>query len=330
MAGQPHRTRDLTDPITRAPPITRLLIGEVDMTAPSGRAIVVGVDGSPDAHRAAAWAAALASRTRAPLRVVHALPEPLYLMTDVAVMGQGPAIARHRAVGEKVLDEASTEMRLRFPELDVHTDLVPGPTAPALAAAGATARMIVLGAGIPSGVGASAAGSTAIELARHGTCPITVCRQQSETLPDRRPVVVGIDDGDSSAAAVFSAFEFAHLFEAPVIAAHAWSPRHAAGNVTIPFLVDRDAPEESEHDVLAAHLVQVRERYPGVAVTEVVEPTAPARLILDRATDAQLVVIGSQGHGRLAGAILGSVSQHLLHHSPCPIMIHRARHHANT
>ncbi|MFD9666944.1 universal stress protein [Rhodococcus sp. NPDC059968] len=299
------------------------------MNTPAGPVVVVGVDGSPAARRAAVWAAALASRTGAPLRVVHALPEALYLMTDAAVMGQGPAIAQHRAAGEKVLDDASTEVRLRFPELDVHTDLAPGPTAPALAAAGATARMIVLGADIPSGVGVSAAGSTAIALARHGTCPITVCRQQSEMLPDRRPVVVGIDDSDSSAAAVFSAFEFAHLFGAPVVAVHAWSPRHAAGNVTIPFLVDRDALEDSEHDVLAAHLSGVRERYPGVAVTEVVEPTTPARLILDRATAAQLVVVGSHGHGRLAGAILGSVSHHLLHHSPCPIMIHRARHHSN-
>ncbi|MGW4340816.1 universal stress protein [Rhodococcus koreensis] len=299
------------------------------MYAPPGRAVVVGIDGSPAARRAAVWAAALASRTGAPLRVVHALPEALYLMTDVAVMGQGPAIAQHRTAGEKVLDEASTEVRLRFPELDVHTDLVPGPTAPALAAAGATARMIVLGADAPSGVGAPAAGSTAIALARHGTCPITVCRQQFEMLPDRRAVVVGIDDSDSSTAAVFSAFEFAHLFGAPVIAAHAWSPRYAAGNVTIPFLVDRDALEESEHAVMAAHLAGARERYPGVAVTEVVEPTTPARLILDRAISAQLVVVGSHGHGRLAGEILGSVSHHLLHHSPCPIMIHRARHHSN-
>ncbi|WP_257890775.1 universal stress protein [Rhodococcus sp. USK10] len=99
--------------------------------------------------------------------------------------------------------------------------------------------------------------------------------------------------------------------------------------MTIPLLVDRDALQKSELDVLAAHLVEMRERYPGVAVTEVVEPTTPARLILDQAMDAQLVVVGSHGHGRLAGAILGSVSQHLLRHSPCPIMIHRAPHHSN-
>lgn len=185
------------------------------MNASAGRAVLVGVDGSSAARRAAVWAAAFASRTEAPLRRVHVLPEALYLMTDAAVMGQGPAIAQHRAAGQRFLDDASTEARLGFPGVDVHTELVPGPTAPALAAAGATSGMIVLGAGTPSGVGALAAGSTAIALARHARCPITLCRRQSEMLPDRRPVVVGIGDGDSSAAAVLSAFDFAHLFGAP-------------------------------------------------------------------------------------------------------------------
>lgn len=124
------------------------------MNASAGRAVLVGVDGSSAARRAAVWAAAFASRTEAPLRRVHVLPEALYLMTDAAVMGQGPAIAQHRAAGQRFLDDASTEARLGFPGVDVHTGLVPGPTAPALAAAGATSGMIVLGAGTPSGVGA--------------------------------------------------------------------------------------------------------------------------------------------------------------------------------
>ncbi|RZL74635.1 MAG: universal stress protein [Rhodococcus sp. (in: high G+C Gram-positive bacteria)] len=314
---------ELLDDVSRGGRRTRVPTGGLDMNTPAGRVVVVGVDGSPAAHAAAVWAAALAARTRTPLRVVHALPEPLYLMTEVAVMGQGPAIAQHRKAGANILGEASAAVRLRFPNLEVHTDLVPGPTAPALAVWGATAKMIVLGAGEPRAVGALAA---AIALAGRVTCPVTVCRGQPWMLPDRRPVVVGVDPTGSSAAAVLSAFEFAHLFEAPVIAAHAWSPRHAAGNVTIPFLVDWDALAESTRAVLAAQLAEATRRYPDVAVTEVVEPIPPARLITDRATNAQLVVVGSHGRGRLAGTILGSVSRHLLHHGPCPIMIHRARH----
>ncbi|UZG60166.1 universal stress protein [Rhodococcus opacus] len=131
------------------------------MNTPSGRVVVVGVDGSPAARAAAVWAAALAARTGEPLQVVHALPEPLYLIADVAVMGQGPAIAQPRRAGANILGEASAAVRLRFPNLDVHTDLVAGPTAPALAVWGATARMIVLGTGKPRGVGSLAAGSTA-------------------------------------------------------------------------------------------------------------------------------------------------------------------------
>ncbi|EID78250.1 MULTISPECIES: universal stress protein [Rhodococcus] len=302
---------------------------EIGVNASSGQTMVVGVDGSPAARGAAVWASALASCTGTPLRLVHALPEPLYRVSDVTAMGQAPAIAQARKVGEMMLGEATTAVRLRFPDLDVRTDLVPGPTAPALTACGAAATMIVVGADDPRGVGALATGSTAIHLVKHSTCPITVWRGQPGTLPDHRPVVVGVDPSGSSAAAVLSAFEFAHLCHTPVIAVYGWSTRHSAGDVTIPLLVDWEALDESERAVLAAQLAEAKRRYPDVAVTAVVEPKNPAQLITDQAADAQLVVVGSHGRGRFTGAILGSVSQHLLHHSPGPIMIHRGAHHGN-
>ncbi|QSE87300.1 universal stress protein (plasmid) [Rhodococcus pseudokoreensis] len=293
------------------------------MNTRSSREIVVGVDGSPACRGAAVWAAALASRTAAPLWVVHALPKSLDSMTAVAVMGQGPAMAQHRTAGEMILEETSAAVRLRFPDLDVRTDLIPGPTVRTLAASSATARMIVVGGAEPRGWGMLATGSTAIELVRHSTCPVTVWRGQSGMLPDRRPVVVGVDGSVSSAAAVIDAFEFARLFNAPVTAVYGWATRHSAGDVTVPLLVDWDALRESESGLLTGWLAEAKQRYPGVAVAEVVEPRNPAHLITGRATDAQLVVVGSHGRGRLAAAVLGSVSQYLLHHSRCPTMIHR-------
>jgi nucleotide-binding universal stress UspA family protein len=38
-----------------------------------------------------------------------------------------------------------------------------------------------------------------------------------------------------------------------------------------------------------------------------------------------LVVIGSHGSGFLKQAVLGSVSQHVLHHAPCPVLVVRER-----
>lgn len=51
----------------------------------------------------------------------------------------------------------------------------------------------------------------------------------------------------------------------------------------------------------------------------------PAEEIIALATDqrADLIVIGSRGHGRLAGLLLGSVAQKVLAHASCPVLIVR-------
>ncbi len=39
---------------------------------------------------------------------------------------------------------------------------------------------------------------------------------------------------------------------------------------------------------------------------------------------ADVLVVGSRGHGRLRRALLGSISSHVAHNAPCPVMIVRA------
>jgi nucleotide-binding universal stress UspA family protein len=47
----------------------------------------------------------------------------------------------------------------------------------------------------------------------------------------------------------------------------------------------------------------------------------PSDVLLRAAADADLLVVGSRGHGRLADALLGSVSQNCSHHASCPVLI---------
>jgi nucleotide-binding universal stress UspA family protein len=57
--------------------------------------------------------------------------------------------------------------------------------------------------------------------------------------------------------------------------------------------------------------------------SKAVEDTAP-RALLREAEGADLLVVGSRGHGGFAGLLLGSVSQQCAAHGPCPVVIVRS------
>jgi len=58
-------------------------------------------------------------------------------------------------------------------------------------------------------------------------------------------------------------------------------------------------------------------------IAEVVREGDPAQVLIDQADGADLLVVGSRGHGGFAEALLGSVSQHCVHHARCPVVILR-------
>ncbi len=64
------------------------------------------------------------------------------------------------------------------------------------------------------------------------------------------------------------------------------------------------------------------ERPPVEVTTEVVEGHV-AQVLVDRARGADMLVVGSRGHGGLAGAFLGSVSFSCAAHAPCPVVVVR-------
>ena len=49
----------------------------------------------------------------------------------------------------------------------------------------------------------------------------------------------------------------------------------------------------------------------------------PARILLHQAEDADLLVVGSRGHGELSGMLLGSVGLHCVSHATCPVVVVR-------
>ncbi len=53
----------------------------------------------------------------------------------------------------------------------------------------------------------------------------------------------------------------------------------------------------------------------------------PAQVLIDAAEGADLLVVGSRGHGGFTGALLGSVGTHCVHHARCPVVVIRGHVH---
>ena len=135
-------------------------------------------------------------------------------------------------------------------------------------------------------------------------------------------VVVGIDGSPGAERALdFAAAEAAQR-GLPLRVVCAWEPR-AGTYVGEAFAPTADGFVEAEHhadEVLRAALERLAA---GAAIeTEALAIEGhPATVLIEQSQDAVLLVVGSRGHGTAASLLLGSVSQKLAHHAPCPLVI---------
>lgn len=291
-----------------------------------GQPIVVGVDGSDSARYAALWAADEAAARHLPLRLVHAV-----LTSPLAYTG-GPAIPQSYfdavgSDGRRQLVEAEKAIRNAHPELTVEVDLQVADPVPTLLAESDHARLVVLGSRGLGGFTGIIVGSTALALVAHAHCPVAVIRERAAGDVDRTggPVVVGVDGSPASESAVAMAFDEASVRGADLVAVHTWIefPSDRAYAYAHQFFDDWATLETREREVLAERLAGWQEKYPDVAVRRVVTRDPPVRGLLDQAADAQLLVVGSRGHGGIVGMALGSTSQALIYHATCPLLIVR-------
>jgi nucleotide-binding universal stress UspA family protein len=132
-----------------------------------------------------------------------------------------------------------------------------------------------------------------------------------------RRIVVGVDGSANSRLALQRAAEEATAHNASLDVVMAWSLLdQMTGSHFDPHFGELEARAQLEH-VIHEELGDD----PLPPVTMRIENDLPARAILAAAEGAWLVVVGSRGRGAVKGLVLGSVSQHVVRHCRCPVLV---------
>jgi nucleotide-binding universal stress UspA family protein len=136
-------------------------------------------------------------------------------------------------------------------------------------------------------------------------------------------IVAGVDGSGSSIRALQWAARQANLSGSSLEVITTWEwPMNYGWAVPIPPEFD---PRSTAQTLLDEAVADVRQAYPGLDVRTTIVEGHPAPVLIDASRTADLLVVGSRGHGEFAGMLLGSVSEHCVTNAHCPVVVMRGR-----
>jgi nucleotide-binding universal stress UspA family protein len=137
-----------------------------------------------------------------------------------------------------------------------------------------------------------------------------------------RSIMVGVDGSECGEEALTWARRYAEEVGGELTAVTAWHyPPMPIGPGVVPP-IDYE-PEETARTLLARAIGRAEEDAP-LHIEQVVAEGNAAAVLIDKSRDADLLVVGTRGHGGFTGMLLGSVSAHCVHHAHCPVVVVRS------
>ena len=133
-------------------------------------------------------------------------------------------------------------------------------------------------------------------------------------------IVIGLDGSVASMEALAWAGRQAHLTHATLEMIMTWDWPTTYGWAPLPEGYD---PSEGMPEILAKAAGDVRAKYPDIEITTRLAQGHPAPLLVEASDGADLLVVGSRGHGEFVGMLIGSVSEYCVTNSQCPVLVHR-------
>jgi nucleotide-binding universal stress UspA family protein len=280
------------------------------------RPIVVGIDESAATDGALRWATEEARARHVPLRLVCAFRYEL-------AGGRLPAYVTVSSI--EVQEPQQVAEQLVASALDATTaagveaagTAVDGDPVRVLVEESTRASVVVLGSRQLKTFGSAVLGSVSAAVAARSHSPSVVVRGPAGRPEEGAEVVVGVDGTDASATLLAYGFEHASRHHVPLRAVVCWHPDLLA---RMSGRAEPPAPARVQTGLSEA-LARWREKYPDVEVhPEVISEHATAGLVMASAAQ-HLLVVGTRGRHALAGTLLGSVSQGVLHHATCPVAV---------
>lgn len=288
--------------------------------------VLIATDGSLDAKNALDWLRHLPLPVDTRYRVISVVPpSSLPSVPDLDAATRGMALRGAQAVVEEARGylRAATATEGGVIEGDAREAIV-------TAAADWAADLVVLGARGLGAVKEFLLGSVSLGVARHASCPVLVCKG---TPRDVRTITIAHDGSPGATAAVrfVTRLRLPHHAHLRVVAV-AEPVRYPA---TAPGILGKAlhaAIAQVEAERAAALEAKVKpavvDLWPRVATVDLsvaLGSPAPEILRCADATDTDLLVVGARGLGTMSRLLLGSVSESVLRHASCPVLVVRER-----
>jgi nucleotide-binding universal stress UspA family protein len=267
-----------------------------DMHTPSS--VIVGIDGSETAIRAAQWAIAEAVSRSVPLRLIY-VTKATHPSADDYYHDVHHAEASLRAA-QAAVEDTGTPVK-------VETAIVTGPPGAALIAESRDAEMICVGSVGIGRYARSILGSTATELAEKAHCPVAIIRpQEGQTPHEINWIVVAMNGEPDNETVIEHAMEEAKLRHAPVL-----------------VLGERREATNAPRDQFDRELQKWRRRYPDVHVYPIANHADVPHFLKKHDERVQLAVIGGSEASELA-QIVGPYGHPVFHRTKPSVLVIRA------
>ncbi|MBM6405659.1 universal stress protein [Phycicoccus sp. CSK15P-2] len=287
--------------------------------ATTARGVLAALDASAHDDAVTAWAVAEAERTGEPLRLVSVVDAGLQFGSVQALAVGEPNLSEDLERSTRThLDEVAAAVRAEHPGLDPQVEVPWGPTASGLVHASETAALLVMGSPAHRGFG-----SVVMPVMAHAHCPVLVVPAGTAARRARH-VVVGVDGSEPSLRALDFALGAVDPDGGSVTCVVAWRSEIETGMlVTYPVVDSFVEIDDRYAAALDEAVARVAPDHPDVPTTTVVRHGPTAAVLADVALeqDADLLVVGSRGHGGFAGLLLGSVSRRVVGSADRPVAV---------